>query len=678
MSGRLIGRMSKSAVEVDMRRNVAIPVSLMVAMLALSRASSAQPAFRARPGAAPGTVALPYRVGADAMGNQWMVYNGGWVRQQGNMMALSEVAVLMINGAGASTNTNQARLDGDQVVLENMNAGGCMVTRRIGVEKDGNYLRVLDVLKNPTNQPQTYNVMYRTSVNYGIQNAAQIPDPKRKDQNIGIVVTDGQGRGVTEIFAGRGSKLAPSLAAQPNGNNYIQTSLSVPVPAGKEVALLHLHTVTPTADAGQKFAAAVKESKLLASLPTPLRKMVANFAGGLNFIGDTEVLRGDVFDVIELRGGDQFRGTLKEPSYKLVTSYGAVELPAERVVGLMNAGLFRPRQLLVTADGEIFGGTLEKKDVRLDLSNGQSLQIPVGQVLRLGYRRRAGEPEEWTLDKPMVVLRSGDRMGVNVPPGDMEVLTRYGRLKVPASSIAAIVFQPEEGAVHEIHLTDGTRFAGLVAADLLDLTLTGSGQAIKLPASEVTRLQLVRKDPDAFDESSAASLTMVNNDRLVGALQGQLKLDTAFSTITVNASEVRRLSRVADSPVDVQVQLWDESKVSGQLEQSDLDCKLSSGLTVKVPVALVSEYSQPTPQATGVVTDKIKALVADLGAPDWRARDRAEQQLLAMGPVVATVLKQMRATQPAEAQQRIDSILKQVEKAGEKPPANPNPNPPAE
>ena len=60
--------------------------------------------------------------------------------------------------------------------------------------------------------------------------------------------------------------------------------------------------------------------------------------------------------------------------------------------------------------------------------------------------------------------------------------------------------------------------------------------------------------------------------------------------------------------------------------------------------------------------DKIKASVAQLNADDWKARDRAEAELTTMGPVVVGVLKQLRPSQPPEAQQRIDQILATVTK----------------
>src|SRR4051812_11238164 len=65
-----------------------------------------------RPGAAagPGMVNLPYFV-QDNKGNQWRVYQNGWLQQQGNMPLYSQGAQLTINGNQPSQNNNMGRMD---------------------------------------------------------------------------------------------------------------------------------------------------------------------------------------------------------------------------------------------------------------------------------------------------------------------------------------------------------------------------------------------------------------------------------------------------------------------------------------------------------------------------------------------------------------------------------------
>lgn len=661
-----------------MTRRTCVAVALgWVAVLAGGADGLPAQRVAVRPGVvgAGGVVGLPYTT-TDGRGTNWRVYQNGNLRQDGNVSVYGQGAALMVNGNYAQQNNNQGRLDPKtgELLLENLqlpNVPGLSLTRRILVHREEGYVRYVDVLRNAGNQPVTANLQLQTNLNYGVSQAQMVPDPKRKDQNVAWVGQTGANVAAVEVFAGKGAKVAPTINWQP-GNNVVQATLSVAVPPGKEVALMHLHLTAPTQDAGANFVKELKESRLVRDLPVELRKILINFAGGQFFVGDVEILRGDLLDVVELRGGDQVKGTLKEPSFKLQTFYGAVELPVEKVVGLLNVGQFRPRQLVVTSDGQIFGGKLSKETINLELSSGQTTQVPLSQIARVGYRKRTGEPEEWKFEKPMVLMRTGERVAVQMPAGPLEVITRYGRLTLKPETVAGVVLQSEEHGVHEVVLTDGSRFAGLLAAESFEMRLEDAsgggassttqpaGATVKFPASAIARLQLAGKIDEAGDDTPVLSL--VNEDLLVGSLTGQLKVDTAFDTIAVNAAEIRSLTHPEDSPLDVQIELWDGTTLSGLLQQPEVQCRLSSGVTIPVPVPLVRAYNQPSPQPSGQMVERIKATAAELNAEDWRDRDRAEARLTAMGPAAAGVLKELRANQPPEAQARIDSILKELER----------------
>jgi hypothetical protein len=388
-------------------------------------------------------------------------------------------------------------------------------------------------------------------------------------------------------------------------------------------------------------------------------------------IGDRELLRGDLFDVVELRGGDQIKGTITSKAYKLTTFYGTVELPAERVVGMFSVGQVRPRQLLVTVDGEVFGGTLDVQTIGMQLSSGQTTQIPLNQINRFGYRKRSGEAEEWTFDRPMVSLRSGERMLIALPGAAIDVVTQYGAMKLKPESIAAIDFQPEDRAIPQVLLSDGSRFAGLATADHFELQLVGtsSQQTVTFPLSIIAKLQF-GKNPDdaqpAVGADAPPTLRLSNDDEFAGTIAGQLKLETTFDTITINGSELQSLAHAPDAGFDVQATLWDQTTLSGQLKDPQVTCSLKSGVSVTVPVPMIARYDNPHPKPSETMIDRIKAVVADLGAEDWKKRESAEAQLVTMGSSVIPVLKEMRDSQPIEAQQRIDSVLKQLDK---KPPA---------
>ncbi|HEX8911410.1 MAG TPA: hypothetical protein VF796_03550, partial [Humisphaera sp.] len=428
-------------------------------------------------GGADGAVNLPYMIG-DGAGSQWRVYPSGYLQQQGNMPVYSQGAMAMVNGNQPQGAGRGARMDAKtgELIIENMNAGGIAVTRRVAFDKENNVVRYVDVFKNATGQEQSVNLMVQTSLNYGINNSQLVADPKKGTQQVGWAGLTGANVAAMEMFNGKGAK-TPLVINYQQGNNVVGANLQVSLAPGKEVAVMHLHGVFPNQEAAAQYMLRVKETDLLKKVPPNIRRLIVNFAGGGSFIGDTEVLRGDLLDVVELRSGDQLKGTIQDAAFELTTAYGPVSLPVDKVIGLLNVGTFRPRHLVILSDGQIFGGTLKQEALTLQLSSGQVTKVPLSQVSRAGYRKRAGEPDEWTFEKPLVVTRAGERVSVKMPAAPLEVATRYGKLSVKPDQLASAVLQSEETGLHQFTLTDGSKFSGLLTADAMELQLDAGGAA---------------------------------------------------------------------------------------------------------------------------------------------------------------------------------------------------------
>jgi hypothetical protein len=610
-----------------------------------------------------GAIQLPYAQ-VDGTGNQWIVFPGGWIRQNpqpGMAPMYGQAETLMVNGTGTAMNSNMARLDNKtgELIVSGINGGGCAITRRILINSPDGFIRYIDVIKNTQGQDQTVNVQLQTNLQMGVTGSSLVADPRHKESQIGWVAMTGANRAAVEIFAGKGAKLVPTINYD-QGNTVVQTSYQVDIKAGKSVAIMHMLGSAASLDEGMQDVLGLKESKVLATLPAKLRRIVANFNGSGAMIGDYEILRGDAFDVIELRSGDQLHGTIKEDSYKLNTFYGSLSLPTDQVIALMNVGQYRPRQLIVTSDGQVFGGTLDNPSISMELSSGQVVQVPLTEIARLGYRKRADEPEEWSFDKPMVLMRSGDRVFVDLPAGPVNVLTRYGELKLDPQSIGSILFQTEDTGVHQIVMADGSRFAGLAESPEFEMKLTSAfaAQPVKFDAGSLISIQFSPKISEA--DETTPSLTLMNQDTLIGTLSGDLKLDTAFDTLDISAPEIRKITHPTPSSPDVQITLWDNTVVSGLLEEQDVECNLVCGAAIDVPVSLLGEYNQPLPRPSPPMVEKIKSLATDLSADDWKQRDQAEEALTALGSPVIGVLRDLRPSQSPEAQERIDAIIKSL------------------
>jgi small nuclear ribonucleoprotein (snRNP)-like protein len=648
-------------------RRSAVSAILILAAVSFTSSLRAQ-GFVHRIAPAGGMTNLPTFI-MDQQGNRWMIQRGGWLQNQNNNMppTYSQAAMVMINQSQPNQMNNMAKVveKTGEIIIEGMQGqNGVMVTRRIWVNKDEGYVRYIDIFTNNQPNDQTLNVQVQTNFNYGIQQAQVVTD-KRSKQTIAVVTQDPSNKCAAEVFGGGGATINPTINYQ-QGGSFVQATFSLPIPAGKQTAIMHLHALPATQDAGVQFASNIRASKLMSDLPADVRKLIVNFGGGSAWIGDRELLRGDMLDVIELRTGDRMQGTIKEDAFNLTTFYGAIKLAPDRVLGMFNVGEFRPRQLLVTRDGEMFGGRLDKNSIAMQLSSGQVVNVPLAQISRLGYRKAAGEGDDSTFEppanKPYVLLRGGDRICVKMPPNPIDVLTRYGLLKLKPEQIASIVFQADDQPVHSITLTDGSQFAGLVSADQFQFDLAGGAttQPVTFPVGDIERLQVVSQAAEKSDDNATVQLT--NNDQLIGSLTGELKLDTAFDAVAVQASEIKSLQHLKDGGPDLQITLWDQSVLSGQLQESLVQCNLVSGVQVNIPIGLLEKYTQPQPKASKDVADRIKQLVNELNADDWKQRDAAEQQLVNMGSVVISTLKDLRDSQPPEAQQRIEAILKKLGK----------------
>ncbi len=83
-------------------------------------------------------------------------------------------------------------------------------------------------------------------------------------------------------------------------------------------------------------------------------------------------------------------------------------------------------------------------------------------------------------------------------------------------------------------------------------------------------------------------------------------------------------------------------------------------MIIRVPIALVDSYTQPLPLPSPPMVERIKRIARELDADDWRIRDQAQTQILAVGPPAMSVLRQIQPTAPAEAAQRIELIIQRL------------------
>src|SRR5687767_524993 len=187
---------------------------------------------------------------------------------------------------------------------------GLTVSRRVSIDVKGGWCRFIEVLENQTPNAIRAPVKIRFDLSLGVQQTEQVVDDRRAGRPRGVAVFDGQ-RGIAMVAAARGSKLAPQFTSEPGGNA-IEFTYDVEVPPRRTIALIHVHARRPSRADAAAFARSTKEKDWLRGLPKQVVGWLANFPTGERLAGGAEVLRGDLLDVVELRGGDLYKGTLKD------------------------------------------------------------------------------------------------------------------------------------------------------------------------------------------------------------------------------------------------------------------------------------------------------------------------------------------------------------------------------
>ncbi len=605
-------------------------------------------------------VQLPYQ-SADENGNQWVVSYNAQLQQQGNQPIFGQAGMVTVNGRQPQQVNQQANFDEKNKEITTVFRPNKSMSheRRVKFQEDG-MVRIIDVFENTSDKEQPISLQYMTNTNFGINGAETIADPKKKG-DLGWVADTGAGRAALSLWGGKGSKVLPSVRYQ-EGNNMVNATITLKAPPKVKVAVVHWHGSFENMEAGKNWVGQMSEAKLLKDLPAELRKAIVNVTGNsAGSIGDRELLRGDTADIIEIRGGDQIRGDLKIESYKLNTAYGVIELPAAKVASLLNVGDFRSRQLLVTQDGEIFGGDLQEQTVPLQLTSGQVTQVPLAQISRLGYRTGGAETPEWKFDKPMLYLRSGERCVIASPTAPIDFVTRYGALSLKPEQVAIVNLKNAAG-IHEVYLSDGSKLSGIVSNPQWSIKLTSASgdQPVVFPLAAVARVQLTPLSDDIGQGKSTLSLQ--GGDIIATRLEGQLKLQTTFDMINISAAEIRSIAKPDEGLPDVQVTMFDQSTFRGSLQTTSLKCKMVGGLVLDVPVAAIRDYDNPQPFPSQTIVDKVKESIAKLNAEDWKEREAAEAGLIAMGPTITSVLEDAIDGQPAEVKQRLGGIVKRLKK----------------
>lgn len=109
------------------------------------------------------------------------------------------------------------------------------------------------------------------------------------------------------------------------------------------------------------------------------------------------------------------------------------------------------------------------------------------------------------------------------------------------------------------------------------------------------------------------------------------------------------------NPKRVRVFLMDGSVIAGELSVSEITVTTDFG-KLTVPVTKIISIT-PGLESHSKLSQKIDKLIKELGGPDYKAREEAQKELLAMGPQVSDIVAEHTGSKNAELKRRATELV---------------------
>ena len=587
------------------------------------------------------TVELPLTV-SDAFGTQWDIQPNGIVGD-GGQDQFDMAADLFINDSN-NYNMETTRGEIDEKTRElrfpSQDCGGVQVSRRVYVDSKNGFCRWVESIANPSNNPATVSVFLRSGIGRGISSMRYLNPSKQSSRNYGLTVGN-TGFGFAFIGSGRNSKFPVQLSANPQ-NMCVTIRYNLTIPPKKTLSVAHAVFVRNSSQKVSKSALELPESVLLENIPPEILKTIVNFklARGLGL--ELDLLRPAGHDAIELTGGDQFLGSLRQDPLVLDSPVGKISIPLADLAGLVSVNDARKSFLAVLKDDQVLSGKLPQS-LPFVLNDQKEISIPVERITRIGLKQSDPQESENKPFFPMFALRSGPVYRIASLDGNLDLQTRFGRYLIPFAKINKIIVADEtvDSANHEIHLVDGSILRGFALNS--SISFKGDGllkdKTLQVPLASILALELAK--PLGPLDPSASALGTVSEDTLVGALKGTLALSNELGKFPVEASQLRRFEPIARTESDVNALLWDNTRLQGDLADVELIFQTACGLEFKIPLGVVLAYDQPIPEIPKDSADDIRARLTRILALNDDARNSQLEKLQSFGPGVISILRSM-------------------------------------
>lgn len=531
----------------------------------------------------------------DGAGFRWDISSNGQV-SDGTNDAYDGGMQLRIGGSRFSASSSQGvqSKDGREIEIGPWTQDSVRIWRRVYIDAKLGYARWIDIFENTSSSAQTIKVQYYSNLGGSIGTSTTTTGKQSVEkQDWGLVTADSSSSSrpaTVHIFSNKGSRTKPSVRFN-RGQDDLYVNFDLKLPAGKTVAICQYEAQRKSAADAIVFLKEFKPRRELDKVPASLRRIIVNMGGASLVMGNIDLPRHDKHDLAILRNEDELLGKILNERFDVETSFGKIELPALRVVGLSVPAPDDPYVQLVLLDGQMIAGKLLNAPLRLKLTNGNEMSLPPDKLKAATFALSPQRPSEIKITRPTVILRSGQQLAFRTGDLNMTFQTLYGNIELDDEDLVALELDTPDGGLHRAIFRNGSVLSGLLAAESLKLTLD-LGPVLD------SRRQIVSQflfPGESADPAGLCEITLLNEDVLFGHLADEsLAITTQYGKVTVSPANVAELVTSQEAAVgQVVIKLHNGTSVTGKLVGETILFQTEPGPKLPIFIGHIVKITNP-------------------------------------------------------------------------------------
>jgi len=538
-----------------------------------------------------------YHVMTDSSGGRWDIQYYGSV-YRGTSYSYSGGMYLQIGGTNFQTSNYQGWVNKEgELELGPWSRSNLVIYRRIKAYKKFPLARWLDIIENPSSKPVTVQVAMYSNVRYSVSQSKTSSGGRNVTSKDWAMWTKGSSSRSTpslHVFTSPDAKVKPAVTVS-SSQIYVRYNLTIP--AGKTVVLCHFESQNKDTSKLEALMKKFPRKDLLRDLPGSVRRMILNMKAG-GWVEGVDLERHAKSDRVMLSNGDMMLGTVGNKSFKIATLLGDMDLPADKLLGMVVGKKGQLR--FVMTNGQVIGGTCKGIKLDLALPSGGKLSIPIEKTKQWSYGVSKEKPDDLGEIGPYVALDTGDMLAVKTSSEAMKLRLKsdYGTIDLDPAELLEVGRDKRKGAKtgYLASFTNGSLISGNFESDKLAIQLKLGGRKVDVPRDKVGLIFLSEDDKP----NPAASLMMLKNkDRLFGAISDKgYRLTTDFGEAVVSIEKVRSLSfkqAKPDAPYIASVEMFNGSILRGKLDKDYINFKVTDKVSVRIPIGMVTSLVRQEP-----------------------------------------------------------------------------------